>query len=149
MQYRRASTMQRVDEICLAVVIPQRTRVFPLGHIDHLRQLPRAAGVIGYGHEKPLLGCAEMDIKPAVVKPYRRCPRAFAVGRTPVASERKRGIDVRDYLPVDKVARVEHRDAGHGVETRSHHPEIVTRADYVRVGVIGMDDGISVGAGTM
>ena len=57
-----------------------------------------------------------------------------------------RGVDVPDEFPVHQVVGVENGQAGRAFETGSHHVEVFAHADDVGVGVVGVQDGILVGA---
>lgn len=143
----RAGPGPGVDEVGLVVVVvPQRARVDEaLALLEEVRAGPRAAYLGGVDLEDALVGVAPEDPEAFVVVPQRRCPDTAVVARGPELPCRFQALEgVADQGPVDQVAGVQQRQAGDAAEAGRGEVEVVADADDVRVGPVGVQDGVRV-----
>ena len=143
-----AALRPAVDEIKLAVVVPERTRINqPLARLDELRRRPFAGGIRGGGKINSKIGVGIKNPELAVVPTNRRRPDAFAMAHHgKMIRRRLNGENMGDDRPVDEILRVQDRQARHGVKTRRHQIKIIADADGIRVRVIGEQHGVLIGA---
>ena len=75
-----ATLRERVDEIRVPVVVPERCRIDPsLGFVDEDRVRPPTPGIVGLGHVDAAVGVAVEDVERPLVAVDRECPDAVAV----------------------------------------------------------------------
>ncbi len=145
--YARAGFGIGVHQIGLAVVVPERAGVDPApGFLHEVRFAPLAGGILRRGQVNALVGHGEEDPEFAGVKPDRRRPHAAARLHLPIPRMRHIFDGVIDDRPVDQVARVEDWQPGRAVEAGGGQIEIVAVPDDIRIGIIGVQDGVAVSA---
>lgn len=136
-------------QIDFAVVIPQGAGVDDaFAGLYEYRLCPRPLGVFGFHHEGALVGVAPEDVEFAVVVADGGGPYAVAMFRPFGRTFRSQFIgDGRaDEGPIHQVLGVEDLEARQAVEARRGHVEVVAHAAGIGVGVVGIEDGVLVGA---
>ena len=97
-------------------------------------------------HIQALVGCAEIDIKLAIVITDGRSPRATSIMLVGVPSRLvETAVDLTDVSPVEHIVRLQHLHAQE-MEVRSHHIVFVTHPYHVGVGKISIEHRVDVGA---
>ena len=144
----RTAGGEGVHEVGLAVVVPERTGIDPaLSAFDQQRRAPGTGGGFGLHHVDAEIGIGIEDVDFAVVAADGGRPGAVAVSRPVVDVERRLGGEgVSDQFPVHQVFGMEDRQARHGVEAGRGEVVVLADAEHVGVGVIGVQDGIAIGA---
>ncbi len=130
-----------VDEVCLAVLVPEGAGVNqPLPGLYQHGGLPFAAGILGLYHIDSVVGVTPVDEVFAVVVADGRGPYAVAVARVVVVFGGFEGLDgVVDDFPVYEVAAVENRQPRHVAEAGGGQPVVAVDLDEVGVGIVGVD----------
>ena len=143
----RASPVNASSQICLPVLIPERTRVFPLGNLCHMRQrCPRAFGILSIRHEQSLMWCTEENPELTVMITDGRCPRATGIAGIVIPPRKiETVVQLRYQPPVHHILRLQYLHTEE-MEIGSHHVVAVAHTYHIRVGVIGIQDRIDVGA---
>ncbi len=144
-----AAVGPRVDEVAAAVVVPERRSVDDaFAGDDQHGWLPGTGRMGGLDHEDAVVGVAPVDVEPAVVVADAGRPHAVAVlGAAGVHAVGQHAVEgMADDFPVDQVAGMEHRQSGRAAEGARREVIVVAHGHHVRVAVVGVDDGIGVGA---
>ncbi len=159
-----------VDQIGLAVVVPERAGVFETGLGDHRHgRAPRPFGPGGRRHEHALVGGGEVDVEQPVVMTDRRGPDAAGValadralvarhpragvvggnraGQVVFRREGQLGQHVAQDRPVDQVLGLQHRQARREMEGRGDHVVAVAHPDHVGIRIVGVQDRVAIGRG--
>jgi len=134
-----------VHEIGPAVVIPQGTGVDPaLGLLHQLGRIPGPGRIFTLDHKNAQIRIAVIDPVLVPVKTQTGRPDAVAVLYLVIARRRQPLQCMADDLPVDQVARVQHRQTGYMVETGGDQVEIIADSNDIRIGIVGKEDGIGI-----
>lgn len=138
----------RVDEIRLAILIPERAGVDEALAFEQAPRLAPLSARVGRGGDvDPFIRQGEEDPEQ---------PRMFADGGRPDAAAVLGKIEhaarvgvvfdrVVDDGPVHQVAGMEDRQPRRAVEAGRGEPEVLTVADHIRVGIVGAEDRVGVG----
>ena len=127
-------------EICLTVIVPEWTGVFPFLHGLHaVERCPRSAHVFCRRHEEALVGRTHIDVEASVVPADARCPWSSGIVAVGVPSRQvEASEDLGSDLPVHHVVGLQHLHAQE-VEVAGHHVVLASHADDVGVGVVGVE----------
>ena len=142
----RTRPQDAVAQVGGSVLIPEGAGVLPaFGSVNAVEGLPGPCGVLGFGHEQPLGGGAEVEVKPAAVIGNGRRPASPAVGLhlAVLGGDVQTVIGSADDFPVDQVLGVEDGNS-HIVEFRTDHIKVPAHPDDIGVGVVGVQDRVAV-----
>jgi hypothetical protein len=128
-----------VDQIGLAVVIPEKAGIDPTPGLDEAPWLaPLAPRIVGRRDIDPLLHHREDDpVLPGMVAD-RRGPDSGAELDLLEALSGEVLHGVIDDGPVDQVLGMKDRQSRRAVEAGGRHPVVLTDADHVRIGIVGV-----------
>ena len=137
-----------MDQVQPAIVVPQRAGIdqAPAAAHEH-RGRPRTARIRRRDDIESEIRVRIIDPEPSRVLADRRRPNPLARLRLRKGRFRHQPRQgVTREAPVHQVDGVKNGETGDMAEARRRHPVIVTRPDGIRVGVIGVQDGIAVRA---
>ena len=137
-----------VHQIAASVLVPQGAWVYHAAAAHHAERLaPGAFGPGAFDHHDASVGITPVDIEATLVMAYGGCPHAFAVlhGGEDLAGQLFLQRMTGD-APVDQVVGVEHGQSGDAVEGGGREVVVVAHSAHVGVAVVGVDDGVHVGA---
>ena len=143
----RACPMTASSQICLSVLIPEGTGIFPFLHpLYEMEWGPRAMRVFGGSHIKAFLRSAEEDVVESIVVADGWCPRAAGIVLVAVPARLiETTIDLTDITPVHHIVAFQHLHADE-MEVGSHHIVLLAHADDIGIGEVGIEYGVQVGA---
>ena len=125
------------SQISIAILIPKRTRVFPLGNLCHMRQrCPRTFGILCIRHEQSFMWCTEEHPELTIMITDGRCPRATGIAGIVFPFRKIELIIKLGYqLPIYHIFRFQYLHTKK-VKIGSHHVVTVTHTNDIRVGII-------------
>ena len=134
---READAAVSPDDVDLAIVVEQHRQI--VQRAFHRAVLPRTGRILRREQLRLLAVHVAEDIEGAVAVTERGRPQPLAIDVLAVFEAKCRAeIElrrrVREEFPVDQVARVQDRQAGHRVHGRAGEIEILADADHVRIG---------------
>ena len=150
-QDERARAGDGMDQIGLAVVVPEWTGIFKAGLRDDDGGIAPRTGDAGRGRdEDALIRGGEVDVKKPVVLPDGGRPHAFAVAiaaHHAVARVHGEAIDdVTNDGPMDEIRGLQNGNPGNEMEGGGDEIVVSAVADHIGIGVVGEENGVVVDA---
>src|SRR5580692_492907 len=123
MQDERPGAGLRMHQVCLSIVVPERTRVFQSRPCNHLCWSAPWSAHLRRGADKDSFGRrGEVNVEQTVMFTNGRRPDAFAVAIATYHAVARIHLhalhDVPDDRPMNKVARLQDRNAGDKMKCR-------------------------------
>ena len=131
--------MLPTTQIGMTIVIPERTRILPLGNLlQTMQRTPWTVGIFSCRHKQSFVGGTEIDIETSIVMANSRCPRSTAIVAIGIPTRIVEVvIDLTHQLPVDQVRRFQHLHS-QVMEVAGHHIIFVPHAVHVWITVVGI-----------
>ena len=139
-----AGTGPAVHQVRAAVLVPQGARVDepPPGQ-QQPRRAPRAGRVRRVEDEDAVVRIRVDDVeRPGVLADARGPHAAAAPGEGVVLLGDQSGQRIGHVLPGHEVLRAQHGQARGAVEAGGDHPVVIAHPEDIRIGPIGVEDGV-------
>ena len=137
-----------IHKVDLAFLIPDRAGIDKaLASFDQRGSRPWALRIRGGDHINSKIGIRVINPVFAVVKSEGGSPHTAAMpGHGKILLRYKSGQCMTNQVPVHQILGVQHRESRNMIETRCRHPVIIADPDGIGIRVVGLENGVFVGA---